>query len=294
MHEHMLKHPHKYLGLAVFLKVMLVGLLAIPVLQVIQSVYAGSLPYIVSTSITCPDPVLKTTNTMLNITYNTMIETLTPTSNFTIEWTEYAIAPDGTTTVRMNLLDHLVDGDRNLDIARNTTLNGINDSDPHTVGFTIDCHPNIDISVTAGAGWTITPSWTVSINGKRTFTITPDAWYIVEQVTEDGTPVTPTPTTSYTYDSASRASTVQVTFKMSATGWGGRTKDKCWLDSTLNRANFLWQDRSASAYDRKCWTAEEEALSCKNIIECLWLKAKVEALQKVNSELWTLRETYLK
>jgi hypothetical protein len=41
MHEHILKHPHKYLGLAVFCKVMLVGLLAIPVLQILQNVYAA-------------------------------------------------------------------------------------------------------------------------------------------------------------------------------------------------------------------------------------------------------------
>lgn len=41
MHEHLLKHPCKYLGLAAFCKVMLLGLLAVPILQTVQHAYAG-------------------------------------------------------------------------------------------------------------------------------------------------------------------------------------------------------------------------------------------------------------
>jgi hypothetical protein len=49
MHDHLLKHPHKYLGLAVFCKVMLVGLLAVPVIQLIQNTYAAT-TYTITTS----------------------------------------------------------------------------------------------------------------------------------------------------------------------------------------------------------------------------------------------------
>jgi len=41
MHDHLLKHPCKYLSLAAFCKVMLLLFLSIPLLQVVRHAYAG-------------------------------------------------------------------------------------------------------------------------------------------------------------------------------------------------------------------------------------------------------------
>jgi len=50
MHEHLLKHPCKYISLAVFCKVMLLGFLAVPILQMIQHIYAQVPTYTITTS----------------------------------------------------------------------------------------------------------------------------------------------------------------------------------------------------------------------------------------------------
>jgi len=40
IHEHLLKHQNKYLGLAVLCKVMVLMILTLPVLQILQKAYA--------------------------------------------------------------------------------------------------------------------------------------------------------------------------------------------------------------------------------------------------------------
>jgi len=93
MHEHLLKHPCKYIGLAVFCKVMLLGFLAVPILQTIQHIYAQVPTYTITTSAGGWGSITPTTevNEWEDITIYITPETRYGVSNLAIDkiWKNY-------------------------------------------------------------------------------------------------------------------------------------------------------------------------------------------------------------
>ena len=93
MHEHLLKHPCKYIGLAVFCKVMLLGFLAVPILQTIQHIYAQVPTYTITTSAGGWGSITPTTevNEWKDITIYMTPETRYGVSNLAIDkiWKNY-------------------------------------------------------------------------------------------------------------------------------------------------------------------------------------------------------------
>jgi hypothetical protein len=84
---------------------------------------------------------------------------------------------------------------------------------PHTISalFSINTYT---ITVTAGAHGTVDPPGPVTLNygQNQTFTFNPETGYHVGSVLVDGSPITPTPATSYTFTSLSANHTLSVTF----------------------------------------------------------------------------------
>jgi hypothetical protein len=80
--------------------------------------------------------------------------------------------------------------------------------------------PQYPIVATAGANGSIAASGTVNVDcgTDATFTITPDAGYVVDVLTVDGSPVATT--TSYTFTNVTAGHTIDVTFKSGAVGVG--------------------------------------------------------------------------
>lgn len=367
IHEHLLKHQNKYLGLAVLCKVMVLMILTLPVLQILQKAYAqkgvtylitataglngtidpawdsyinnwadqtytmlpnaqygvsdvfvdgssvkarasytftnisaphtievsfGELPQFVDPNTTIRCPWGKLANTIVDVNFDRAITAVWPASNFTINGVEYTPNIDGTSSkISFNLWSSMADGDYVLHIAPNSEWNSILDISAHDIPFTKDCDPNPVITVTAWAGGTVTPVWFVTVNNTQVLTITPDAWYEVDQLTLDGVPVTPTPTTTYLYDMASKAGTVTIAFKRSATGW--TPSDSCCLHSNteydLPGANGSCRDY-APQIRRDCRPPEEIACDA-DLGKCLGLQEKADMLIKLNdlfnNILWT-------
>lgn len=149
IHDHVTKHPHKYIGIAAFCKVMLVWLLAVPVIQLIQNTYAIEIPAIIDIGVNCGGGKI---NSSIRLEYNTWVNSIKPETYFTIGWFMYPPnSPDGSNTVYINIFG-LAEGDYILDIAADMSINDILDSSSHAIPFTVDCVPN----VVGGGGSSVT------------------------------------------------------------------------------------------------------------------------------------------
>jgi hypothetical protein len=100
-----------------------------------------------------------------------------------------------------------------------TTISMGNESRTVTANFAIKTY---SITASAGAGGTISPSGTVTVNcgDSRSFTITASTGYSIDKVTVDGTGINLSGTT-YTFSAVNANHTISATFKGSSGGQGG-------------------------------------------------------------------------
>jgi len=101
----------------------------------------------------------------------------------------------------------LVDG---VSVGAVTTYTFSNVKAAHTISATFAAAGSFTITSSAGAGGTITASGSVSCNGSKTFTITPNTCYAVSSVLVDGVSVGAV--TTYTFNNVTAAHTITATF----------------------------------------------------------------------------------
>ncbi len=284
MHEHLLKHPCKYLGLAAFCKVMLLGLLSIPLLQTIQHTYAGWW------TITATAGAGGTITPSWAIYVGHLADqsfTITPNAWYNIKnvsvdsISQWAIPFYTFTTV---ISDHTITAEfRQPPIVSTSSASAITSSSATLNGTltSLGTASSVDVyfewGPTAGYGnttstqpMTTTGSFSGSITG-----LTPSMTYHFRTVANGG--------------SAGTAYGGDMTFPTNAapTGWvHHHNGDNCCLysNSTQNLpgANRDCRDFSPSPYDKDC-RPQEEIECAKDIPLCLDLTGKVQQLIDLNN-----------
>ena len=91
------------------------------------------------------------------------------------------------------------------------TIYSVTDNHDVVVTFAINTYP-VNASVSGGHGTVSPATRTVNHGGSAVIDIKPDAGYHTASVTDNGVPVTPTPSTTYTIDSVTENHDVVVTF----------------------------------------------------------------------------------
>ena len=100
----------------------------------------------------------------------------------------------------------------------NYTINNVTEDHNVVITFAINTY-SVNASVSGGHG-TVTPlTRTVNHGGSAVIDIKPDAGYHTASVTDNGAPVIPTPTTSYTIDSVTENHDVAFTFVSDGSTW---------------------------------------------------------------------------
>ncbi len=170
-----------------------------------------------------------TSHTFANITANHTITAYFKVKTFTITasartggsitWplgvTTFNIGASQTYTVTptagYHVTDVQVDG---VSVGAVTTYTFTNITSDHTIAATFGLNPSYPITASAGANGTLSPSGNVSVVGgtSKTFTMTPNAGYRVDDVLVDGASVGAV--TSYTFSSVQTDHTISATFTL--------------------------------------------------------------------------------
>ena len=182
----------------------------------------------------------------------------TPVSSYNITASAGAngtISPSGTVSVSQGASQTFTIAGNSGYVVNAVTVDGVSQGAINTYSFTnvqaahtisatfkVSTTPTFNITASAGANGTISPSGTVAVTqgASQAFTIAGNSGYVVESVTVDGTPQGAI--NSYTFTNVQAAHSISATFKVGSTPIGGATSVCTWKDNKSAALTITYDD----------------------------------------------------
>lgn len=296
MHDHLLKHPCKYLSLAAFCKVMLLLFLSIPLLQVVQHAYAGGGGTFTIDTVANDGLIITPTGPVTVTWWNSQLFTFSsPSADLGItdvRRQNVAINEDLHQLIEYTFLDVVVNRTLTIDggtVPQMTDVNIDDCSDRTHFTITFDTPISNIVKVPWQSWWLADIDWT-KLSG-ATFNGTNQVKIVTKVNLDDWSHTLTIKRWSLFNDSVASLNDMTKDFTVNCattptTPDNGRPTDNCCLGTYLKGGNADCKDFSTDSkgnpdrHDRECRSREQikceaQPLTC---IDFAWITKKLRAL----------------